>query len=149
MTGPSISRKYSHSDGQKYLSALPALCVVVVLLSLLVPGVHGVAPLDLDLAARRPAGEDVLPELAVRAVLELVVLQEVVRPGLGRVTELGQRSQFERERLTDNHHLPVQSQELHSMLGSVEVVALKTFSLVLRKLKIGTLRQFQVNSVSQ
>ena len=67
---------------------LPSLRVVVVLLHLLVPAVHSVLALDLNLGGRGPAGVDVLPKVAVRPVLELVVVQQVVRPGLSQLTQL-------------------------------------------------------------
>ena len=75
--------------------SLPGLCLVVVFLHLPVPALHRVAGLALHLVGGGgggggggPAGVDVLPQLAVRAVLELSVLQEVLSPGLGQVTEL-------------------------------------------------------------
>ena len=71
--------------------SVPSLCLVVVFLHLPVPAVHRVAGLALDLVGGGgggPAGVDVLPQLAVRAVLELSVPQELLSPGLGQVTEL-------------------------------------------------------------
>ena len=67
---------------------LPGLCLVAVFLHLAVPAVHRVAGLHLDLGGGGPAGVDVLPQVAVRPVLELVVVQELISPGLGQLTQL-------------------------------------------------------------
>ena len=96
---------------------LPRLSVVVVFLHLPVPAVHRVAGLHLDLGSGGPAGVDVLPEVAVRAVLELVVVEELLRPGLGQLAEL-----------------LVQDQGGGPVLGSVLVVAGQTLPLVLGEL---------------
>ena len=96
---------------------LPRLSLVVVFLHFLVPAVHRVAGLHLDLSRGGPAGVDVLTEVAVRAVVELVVGEELLRPGLGQLTQL-----------------PVQDQGGGPVLGPVLVVALQTLPLVLGEL---------------